>query len=89
MATLLLVVPALLLAVFTPNSEISSSVSSAFKHSLANTVVDATMGIIATCATLASFVLNPLYLITRCLSTVVEHLNEVTAGCCNSSSARF
>lgn len=88
-ATLLLVVPTLLLAVFAPSSEISSSVSSAFKQCLANTVVDATMGVIATCAAVVSFVFNPLYLMTRCLSTVVEHLNEVTESCCDLSIARF
>lgn len=88
-ATLLLVVPALLLAVFTPSSEISSSISAAFKQSLANTVVDATMSIIATCAAVVSLAFNPLYLMSRCLTTVVSHLNEVTESCCDFKIAQF
>ncbi|KTD64904.1 hypothetical protein Lsan_0897 [Legionella santicrucis] len=88
-ATLLLVIPALLLAVFTPSSEISFSTSSAFKQSLANTVVDATMGIIATCAAVVSLAFNPLYLMSRCLTTAVSHLNEVTESCCDLNIARF
>ncbi|KTC83609.1 hypothetical protein [Legionella cincinnatiensis] len=88
-ATLLLVVPALLLAVFTFDSELSSHISSAFKQSLANTVVDATMGIIATCAAVVSLAFNPLYLITRCLTTGVSHLNEITESCCDLNIARL
>ncbi|HHT0592082.1 TPA: hypothetical protein ACTXXA_000638 [Legionella anisa] len=89
MATLLLTVPALLLAIFAPNSDISYSTCSAFKTCAAHTIVDATMGIIAVCAAVASVVFNPIYLLTRFLSTVVEHLNEVTESCCDLTIARF
>ncbi|CAM2956041.1 Uncharacterised protein [Legionella steigerwaltii] len=88
-ATLLLLVPALLLAVFAPGSVASSSTCSSFKSCAAHTVVDATMGIIATCAAVAAIVFNPIYLLTRCLSSVVEHLNNVTEECCGLSIARF
>ncbi|MCE0724527.1 MULTISPECIES: hypothetical protein [Legionella] len=89
MAALLLTVPALLLAIFAPSSDISSSTCSAFKTCAAHTIVDATMGIIAVCAAVASIVFNPIYLLTRFLSTVVEHLNEVTESCCGLTIARF
>ncbi|WP_454784314.1 hypothetical protein [Legionella sp. WA2024007413] len=88
-ATALLLIPALLLAVFAPRSQISAGACSSFKASAAHTIVDATMGVIATCAALASIVFNPIYLLTRCLSTVVEHLNEVTESCCGLTIARF
>lgn len=88
-ATALLVIPALLLAIFAPRTAISSNTCSTFKEAAAHTVVDATMGIIATCAALASLVFNPIYLLTRCLSSVVEHLNEITESCCNLTIARF
>ena len=83
--TLLLVVPALLLAIFAPNSQISHSTCSVFKQAAANTVVDATMTLISACATLASIVFNPIYLLTRCVSTVVER----TDSCCDLTIARF
>jgi hypothetical protein len=88
-ATLLLVVPALLVAIFAPHSDISSNTCSAFKTCAAHTVVDATMGIIATCAAIVSIVFNPIYLLSRLLSTVVEHLNEVTESCCDLTIAQF
>ncbi|PWY55125.1 hypothetical protein DGG96_13155 [Legionella qingyii] len=88
-ATALLLVPALLLAVFAPKSRLSPNTCSSFQKAAANTVVDATMGIIATCATLASIVFNPIYLLTRCLSTVVKHLSDVTESCCGFPIARF
>ncbi|STY29996.1 Uncharacterised protein [Legionella wadsworthii] len=88
-ATALLLVPALLLAIFAPGSGISSNTCSAFKSAAANTVIDLTMGIIATCAGLASIIFNPINLITRCLASVVEHLNDVTQECCGLTIARF
>ncbi|MCW8400126.1 hypothetical protein OQJ26_15180 [Legionella sp. PATHC038] len=88
-ASMLLVIPALLLAIFAPRSEISANTSSAFKSCVAHTVVDAVMGIIATCAAIASLIFNPIYLFTRCLASVVEHLNDVTEGCCDLQIARF
>ncbi|MCW8442855.1 hypothetical protein OQJ05_02160 [Fluoribacter gormanii] len=88
-ATALLLIPALLLAVFAPKTPISSNTCSSFQAAAAHTIVDATMGIIATCATLASIVFNPIYLLTRCLSTGVEHLNKVTESCCDLTIARF
>ncbi|KTC90631.1 hypothetical protein OQJ18_00705 [Fluoribacter dumoffii] len=84
-ASLLLIVPTLLFAIFSPKSDACS----AFKSAAAHTVVDATMGIIATCASLASLIFNPIYLLTRCLSTVVDHLNELTESCCNLTIAKF
>ncbi|HHF7373062.1 hypothetical protein [Legionella bozemanae] len=89
LATLLLVVPACLFAIFAPNSNISSSTCSTFKSCLAEAVVDATMGIIASCAAVAAIVFNPIYLLTRALSTVVEHIDNVTKSCCGLTVARF
>ena len=88
-ATMLLVVPALLLAIFAPRENMSANTCSSFKSCVAQTFVDAAMGIIATCAAIASIIFNPIYLLTRCLGTVVEHLNDVTEGCCNLQIARF
>ncbi len=88
-ATALLVIPALLLAIFAPRTAISSNTCSSFKAVAAHTVVDATMGIIASCAALASLVFNPIYLLTKSLSTVVEHLDKVTKECCDLTIARF
>ncbi|KTD71106.1 hypothetical protein Lste_0430 [Legionella steelei] len=88
-ATLLLLVPAVLLAVFAPRSAASSNTCSSFKSCAAHVVVDATMGVIGACAAVAAVVFNPIYLLTRCLSSVVEHLNEVTKECCGLTIARF
>ncbi|WP_454781917.1 hypothetical protein [Legionella sp. WA2022007384] len=84
-ATALLLIPALLLAVCAPKTNACSS----FQKAAAHTIVDATMGIIATCAAIAAIVFNPIYLLTRCLSTVVDHLNDITESCCNLTIAHF
>ncbi|AWN75045.1 hypothetical protein LEAN103870_18210 [Legionella anisa] len=81
-ASLLLVVPACLCAIFSPNSNVSKSTCSAFTTCLAEAVIDATMGIVASCAAVAAIVFNPIYLLTRALSTVVEHIDAVTKSCC-------
>lgn len=88
-ATLLLLIPAMVLAIFAPNSDLSANTSSAFKQAAANTVVATTMAVIAACATLVSLVLNPLFLLTRCISTAVERLNDVTESAFGLTIAKF
>lgn len=88
-ATLLLLIPAVALAIIAPRTELGASTSSAFKQAAAHTVVAAAMTVIAACAALVSLVLNPLFLVTRCLSTAVEKLNDITESTCGLTIARF
>jgi len=74
--TLLLVLPALLLAIFAPYSDLADNTTSAFKQAAADTIVSATMTVIATCATFISILLNPVALLARGLSTLAERIND-------------
>jgi hypothetical protein len=88
-ATLLLVVPTLLCAIFAPNSDLSNNTSAAFKQVAAHTLVAATMTVIATCATFASIVFNTICLLTRGVCTAIDRLNDITESTLGLTIARF
>jgi hypothetical protein len=88
-ATLLLLLPALVVTIIAPKSPLSANINSAFKAVAAHTVVGIAMTAIAACATLVSLFLNPIYLISRGLGTLWEQLMAITDNCCDTNTLRY
>lgn len=88
-ATALLLIPTVVFAIFAPKSSASNEMSSVFKQMAAQTVVAATMSVIAACAAVASVLFNAIYLLTRGICTVVDRLNDVTEATLGLTIAKF
>lgn len=88
-ATVILAPCALALAVIAPTSNLSRETSSAFKLCATHSLVSTGMAAIALIATALSLLFNPLHLITRAASSVVDSINSTTESCCDLTIARL
>ncbi|MBL7481535.1 hypothetical protein [Legionella bononiensis] len=79
---------ALALVIIAPTSDLSKATSETFKLAATHTFVSTGMTALALISSVLAVVLNPLYLVTRAASTVVDSLNTTTETCCGLSLTR-
>ena len=73
---------ALALTLVAPNSELCATTSSSFKLAASETVVASGMAALAFCSTVLALIFNPLHVITRVASTVIDSVSSSLDDCC-------
>ncbi|KTD39069.1 hypothetical protein Lmor_0181 [Legionella moravica] len=79
---------ALALVIIAPTSDLSKATSETFKLAATHALVSTGMATLALFSTALALMLNPLYLVTRAASTVVDSLNTTTETSCGFSLTR-
>lgn len=87
--SIVLAPPALLLTLIAPHSELGYQTNSLFKLAAAQTLVSTGMAGIALISTVLALLLNPVSLMCRAASTVVDSVNSLTESCCGLTIAKL